>query len=130
MKAGLFDDWPADYRERFWQAYPRRVAKLAALKALDKARARGDVPWAKLIGAIARYTTWLKEPGWRPEPKHPATWLNNGCWDDELESGDRRSSNGFAAIARQLMDDEREGNDGERNGTPDGSRAISGRNIH
>lgn len=82
-----FDDWPRDFEVQFWALYPRRVSKKPAMKALGKVKASGEVSWAKLVDSIARYTVWLGEASptnWRPEPKHPATWLNGGCWDDEL----------------------------------------------
>lgn len=86
MSKSLFDDWPDDFEAQFWKQYPLKVGKIAALKALRKVRERGDIPWASIMAAISRYSAWLDQRGpncWRPEPKHPATWLNQGCWDDE-----------------------------------------------
>lgn len=96
------DDWPDDYEAVFWDAYPRRVSKISAMKALEKVRRGGDVSWGKLINAVQQYSIWLGETGqgWRPGPKHPATWLNGGGWDDELP---RQQQNGttFADIVMQ-----------------------------
>lgn len=83
-------DWPADFESQFWSLYPRRIAKIDAMKALRKVHASGTVSWAKLTGALVQYRAWLAERGpntWRPEPKHPATWLRSGGWDDEYRSG-------------------------------------------
>jgi hypothetical protein len=112
----LFDDWPTDYQEQFWKLYPRRIAKAHAMKALDKIagirknrpRRSPQVPWATITSALARYTLWLEGPGWRPDAKHPATWLNAGCWDDELpilkeSNRESASRNGFAAVRRALI---------------------------
>lgn len=69
--------------ERFWQAYPRKIAKQAAAKAFAQAR-----PDAELLNTIlaavadqARSEQWLKEGG-RYVP-HAATWLNGRRWEDQ-----------------------------------------------
>jgi hypothetical protein len=102
------DDWPEDYRERFWKAYPRRIARGAAMKALDRVRKGGKVAWGIFFPAVLAYAEWLGDTGhWRPEPKHPATWVNQECWDDELPEGRplaeaKPSGNGFAALHREM----------------------------
>ena len=66
--------------ERFWQAYPRKVAKQAARRAF----ARVDVPLERLLQALEQQKTetqWQRENG-RYIP-HPVTWLNQGRWEDE-----------------------------------------------
>jgi Helix-turn-helix domain len=67
--------------DQFWAAYPRRVAKDAARRAFDAAITRGAHADA-LIGGAKRYAVERKgePPKWT---KHPATWLNGGCWEDE-----------------------------------------------
>ena len=77
------DNWPDDYQDQFWKTYPRRVAKIAAMKALDKARAAG-VDFAKILTSVEQYKEQIARK--RTEPQyvaHPATWLNQGRWDDE-----------------------------------------------
>lgn len=98
------DDWPRDYEAQFWQLYPRRVSKIAAMKALKKVRDSRKVRWAKIVEAIEAYKVHLAQTdSWRPEPKHPATWLNAGCWDDELESGvEKQRPPSFAEIGYGL----------------------------
>lgn len=68
----------------FWNAYPRRVSKKAAAKVFEKAISDG-VTIEQILIAVDRYKKWLAGDGWRPDPKHPTTWLNQGCWEDELE---------------------------------------------
>jgi hypothetical protein len=89
----LFDDWPHDCDELFWRAYPRKVAKFEAMKSLAKIRAKGNVRFTDLMAALERYKAWLGEANppkvWRPEPKHAATWLNSGSWNDELPTAKR-----------------------------------------
>jgi hypothetical protein len=80
------DDWPADFGEAFWQAYPRKTEKLAAMKKLANLRKSGIVTFTDLIAAVGRYAASVSNT----EPKYikqPTTWLNAGCWADELPEG-------------------------------------------
>lgn len=64
----------------FWSSYPLKVGKSAAKTAFAKAMKQTDIDTV-IAGAI-RYTN---DPNRDPAyTKHPATWLNAGCWDDEL----------------------------------------------
>jgi hypothetical protein len=66
---------------RFWSSYPKRVAKEAARKAFTKAVESGTDPEVLIAGA-ARYA--IERAAEPPRyTKHPATWLNGGCWEDE-----------------------------------------------
>src|SRR5262245_31027190 len=67
--------------QKFWALYPRRVAKLAARRAFDKAIASGADPDALIAGAQRYAVERAGEPV--KFTKHPATWLNAGCYDDE-----------------------------------------------
>lgn len=84
------DDWPEDYQDRFWREYPRRIAKKAAMRALEKVKREG-VLWLKLIAAVRLYAQHCAARGEPEYIKHPATWLNGGCWEDELTPPKRRS---------------------------------------
>jgi hypothetical protein len=65
----------------FWSAYPKRVEEAAALKAFIAAVEQGVDPEVLIAGA-KRYTIERAEKN--PDyTKHPATWLNKGCWTDE-----------------------------------------------
>jgi len=70
--AGAFD--------RFWSAYPKKVGKEAARKSFAKVRAPIDTLLAA-VEAQKRSEQWRKENG-RFIP-NPATWLNQGRWEDE-----------------------------------------------
>jgi hypothetical protein len=73
MQSGEFD--------RFWAAYPRRVAKEAARKAFEAA-IKGGTAVEALIEGARRYAG--ERAGQEPRyTKHPATWLHGGCWEDE-----------------------------------------------
>ena len=67
--------------EAFWKAYPRRVGKDAAYKVWK--RRLPELP-ADMPRIVARHiaTVWAgKEVQYIP---HPATWLNQGRWADEV----------------------------------------------
>lgn len=66
--------------DAFWAAYPKKVGKDAARRAWVKAARRADT--AKIIDVVRRYP-------FRPDRqyvKDPATWLNAGCWEDDLDA--------------------------------------------
>lgn len=73
-------------RERFvmfWTAYPRKVGKDAAWRAWQKRR-----PDEALLGQMVSTLGWqVQSPKWLEEGgryiPNPATWLNQGRWEDE-----------------------------------------------
>jgi hypothetical protein len=70
--------------DQFWDAYPKRVAKIAAQKAWVKLK-----PDAELVAMILAAIEAQKEGWhWRHENgrfiPNPASWLNAGCWLDEV----------------------------------------------
>jgi hypothetical protein len=75
-------DWPADFADRFWRAYPRRIAKRAAIAALERVRRSGEVAFTPLLEAVERYAESVagKDPQYTA---HASTWLNQGRWEDE-----------------------------------------------
>lgn len=65
--------------EKFWEEYPKKVGKMAAIKTWLKTRPRLDdcllaLSWQK------KSEEWKREDG-RFIP-YPATWLNQGRWED------------------------------------------------
>jgi uncharacterized protein YdaU (DUF1376 family) len=86
----ISDGWPKDFREQFWQRYPRKQGRKTAIAKLEGVRKRGEVTFAVLMAGIAKIP--INEPQFIP---HPATWLNRGGWDDEplpLGAGSNGSS--------------------------------------
>ena len=68
--------------EKFWEAYPRKVGKQVAAKAYDRARKMTSLD--NMLSAIERQkhsSQWKKDNG--AYIPHPATWLNQGRWEDE-----------------------------------------------
>jgi len=69
----------------FWAAFPKRLGKKAAASKF-RAAVKSGTPPQHIIDGAARYAAWVSEN--RIEErfiKHPTTWLNKGCWDDELK---------------------------------------------
>ena len=67
--------------DAFWQAYPKKVGKQAALKAFRRVK----VPLETLLTAIERQkcgSQWSRDGG--QYIPNPATWLNQGRWEDEV----------------------------------------------
>jgi hypothetical protein len=66
----------------FWAIYPRRVGKIAAKAAWDKATKTRKVDSAVILAAAQRYRDDpnLPEETLRP---YPQKWLNEGRWEDD-----------------------------------------------
>jgi hypothetical protein len=64
--------------DAFWSIYPRKSAKKDARKAWDK------LTVTERSFAITGAETYRDDPNRDPGyTKHPATWLNAGCWEDD-----------------------------------------------
>ena len=75
-----------DAFERFWSVYPRKIGKQSAKRAFERVK----VPLETLVTAVERQKCsdqWTQNNG--QFIPHPATWLNQGRWDDELPESDR-----------------------------------------
>ena len=73
--------------DRFWAEYPRKVAKSKAKAAFEKVMQKG-VSIEALLGALRIQklsTQWTKDGG--QFIPHPATWLNQERWEDEVDGG-------------------------------------------
>jgi hypothetical protein len=70
----------------FYSAYPNKKEKSAAFKAWQKLNGQRP-PLETILTAINKQIEWRKNANgeFRPEWKNPATWLNKGCWDDEVK---------------------------------------------
>ena len=72
--------YPEDF-VRFWEVYPKKRGKDAALKAWHQAKKRADV--ADIISGAKRYAD---DPKRDPQfTKDPQGWLSAGKWADEPE---------------------------------------------
>lgn len=87
--------------DAFWNSYPRKVAKPAAMKAWKTAN--GDRDARTILDGLDRwigYWQWDNEPRFVP---HPATWLNQRRWEDETPPR-TRSRNGKATTMDKLRE--------------------------
>lgn len=84
------DTIPSDFLI-FWKAYPNKVGKLKALEAWNKQN--GSRPAIEII--ISKIEQFKKTEKWNSENgryiPNPATWLNQGRWDDECHIECKRS---------------------------------------
>lgn len=70
----------------FWKAYPRKQGKQAALKAWRKLEPGPDLQ-ASILDALEAHkasSQWQKDDG--QYIPYPATWLNGGRWEDEIDA--------------------------------------------
>ena len=77
---------PAEGFDRFWKLYPRKVGKAPAEKAWKKLKVTPEL-FTLIATALGRQSVsidWLKSGG--QYIPHPATWLNDKRWQDEVTS--------------------------------------------
>lgn len=87
-----------DFAE-FYAVFPRKKGRLAAEKAYG--RARKSAPAATLLGGACRYAK--ERAGEDPNfTLHPATWLNQGRWEDEAGPASPPSKNGRAGLPEAI----------------------------
>lgn len=70
--------------QKFYDAYPRHVGRAAALKSFARINP-DDFLLEKMLGAVSVQKTtpqWTKDGG--QFIPHPATWLNQRRWEDEV----------------------------------------------
>lgn len=87
----------------FWAAYPRKVGKEAARRAFAKVPKEA---WPLLVPAVNAQKLsrqWQKDGG--QYIPNPATWLNQGRWEDEAGPAQAQTNNPFL---RQLMEESHE----------------------
>jgi len=65
-----------------YRAYPRKVARKAAVRAIKKALL--EEPFEVLLDAVEEYAEARKGQDSQFTP-HPSTWFNQGRWDDDRE---------------------------------------------
>jgi hypothetical protein len=78
--------------DEFWQAYPKRVKKQDALKAWGQVKAESLTQ--VILESLTQFRSsseWTRENG-RFIP-HPATWLRNRRWEDEVGGRKKTASN-------------------------------------
>lgn len=77
------NDYPDDFEE-FWRIYPRHEDKKKAFKVWQTALKNGATA-GEIIAGAARYAQYRAgEP--EQYTKHPSTWLNGDCWENEYST--------------------------------------------
>lgn len=77
--------------DEFWAAFDKKVERPGAERAWAKINPDGDLI-AQIIDAAHRYRQATPDKAYR---KHPATWLNNQCWNDEIVLKPQGGRNGY-----------------------------------
>jgi uncharacterized protein YdaU (DUF1376 family) len=102
-------DWPSDYRQRFWEKYPHKVGKGAAIAKLEREAKRGRVTFEDLMAGLDRYvrktddrpwcnpSTWIFQQRWLDQPAAPAE--RNGASNDQ-----RYGRRAFGAVTDDFID--------------------------
>jgi hypothetical protein len=68
--------------EDFYNLYPKKIGRQTAIKAYEKAVKK--TTHEIIMQGLARYKKHISEKNTETQfIKHPATWLNGGCWDDD-----------------------------------------------
>jgi len=68
--------------DEFWSLYPRKIAKAVARKAWQRLSEEQQLMAAKAIDEHCQY--WSAKETELDFIPHPATWLNQERWEDEL----------------------------------------------
>ena len=95
-KLALVKDQPTAF-DAFWSAYPRKVARAAAMKAWTKQK--------PILSKVLVALEWQsKTDGWQKDAgqfiPHPASWLNGRRWEDAREVTPGSMSSAAAAAAK------------------------------
>lgn len=71
--------------EAVYAAYPRKIGKQAALKAITSAQKKAFITWDALLAKTVSYANAVAQ--WPESEKqyipHPATWFNRGSYEDD-----------------------------------------------
>lgn len=79
----------------FWDAYPRKIGKGSAYKAWQKIKGTGSTP-KQIINAVRFQidSKMIRTDDLQYCP-HPATWLNQRRWEDEIPEISKTAQKGF-----------------------------------
>lgn len=97
--------------DRFWAAYPKKVAKPKARDRFERILKRHQATPEALIRGAERYAAEVARrqpaPDGRVPMAHPTTWLNEGRWTDE-DAGQPSGAPQHSETWRNLSEEERE----------------------
>lgn len=79
-----------EFECEFWPNVPNKLGKGKAREAYIQARKKKKVPKETILAGLQEYTKYEAERQVRSKddyrPLHPATWLNQERWDDEIKT--------------------------------------------
>lgn len=78
---------------RFWQAYPKKSAKVNAAAAWSKHKCDAIADEILTALELHKKTAQWKDRQFIP---HPASWLNARRWEDEIETPATKPRNAFS----------------------------------
>ena len=88
--------------DAFWAVYPHKVAKQAARGIYDRIINKRQVTPEQLLAGARKYADERRGQDAK-YTKHPTTWLNGGCWEDEGSGG--AAGNATTAAHGAVRDD-------------------------
>lgn len=72
--------------EIWWAEYPNKKSKQDAQRIFEKLLGENRVSFDELLAGAKAYAEHCRQEKTDPHYiKHPSTWLNQGCWDDEYD---------------------------------------------
>ncbi|WP_315722370.1 MULTISPECIES: hypothetical protein [unclassified Bradyrhizobium] len=83
------EQWPADYKEQFWNVVPLKVGKDAALSELERIEQSDAVEFKDVVNGMRRYAQSpdvrrdVRDLDRRRFVSYPANWLAKRRWTDE-----------------------------------------------
>lgn len=90
--------------DRFWSAYPKKVGRKVAERAYERAVKGHPDLQAKILDAVEAQKgseQWRKDGG--QFIPHPATWLNQGRWDDAVGPANSEKPPGYDALLEDAL---------------------------
>lgn len=92
----------SEQTEQLWKAYPKRVGKLAAMRAIKAALKVGD--FDTIMAGVKRYAAAVvdADPHYT---KHPQGWFSAGRWADEVLPGKPETRPGIVRAPPGKYDD-------------------------
>ena len=114
------DDW----FDKFWQSYPRKIAKPKARASFAKAMKKASIE--DIRAGLRRWKTYWEQADDPEFTPHPTTWLNQERWNDEPPPMtrlkiERRHAPGMAGIAEWLNEQQEEA---DETGTSSTARGV------
>lgn len=78
------DEWVEAFERDFWPEYPRKIAKIDALKHWKSISPRDEAMRDRICAGLDRWKLfWSESETERRFIPHPATWLHQQRWEDE-----------------------------------------------